>query len=653
MNWLVLLANLAFALITALGVQDADFFVASRQTQLPLVNVSIPTFSFFICAPILGAALYVYLHLHICKVTEALAKARPTTPNLEERMTPWLLNDFVLRRRKDRDQVIRRRPMDWLAGLATRGLVWWAGPVVLLLMWVRTWPAHSLLLSLVCAACMMISLYAGAMSWAKMQVDMGHRQARWTRITTMVITLLIVPVGWMTTANSKGFGALPITLPSTWPVAVISYTGEETGHLTNLQRIEKWAQEVPAGFDAPVSTRMAAWLWKAATGLLVLDPVNLEKAPLSVLPFEERDMDISIARYRIAFCERHTVSAIECLKFSEANGAAFQREWSEHRNALIRRIEKPNFHLRELRDGNFSDAELTGIDMTSALVSGARFAGSIMERVELRGAIARKADFGRADLRYATMQRAKLSESVFTNANLSDADLSGVEAQAAVFSGASMRSVPLDFASLEFADFDGADLTNAKLFNAPLIRANLRGATLISADLRRTKLAGADLRDATAAGALFWGAEITGADLRGADFKDASWEDAEVSSSVAHSADFRGGIGLGQQHLSGMIGDERTLLPPANLWAEGDDLYVPSCWETEPEDWATLVLAHSPRGMNTDRLRQTMTEDEMRAAFLCAPGEVPQKTGTPWPLDREPPWEEDPDWRPLDRGPVR
>lgn len=203
-NWLGLLAYLSFALITTLGVEDVDFFVDSRQTQLPLVNVSIPTFSFFVFAPILGAALYAYLHLHIRKVTEALAEVPPGPPLPEERIKPWLLNDFVLRQRPDRDRAIRRRPLDALAGLTTWFLVWSLGPLVLGLMWVRTWPAHNLWLSLLCAACLMISLYAGAMSWTKMRQDLGHRLARWTVITTVLIVLLAAPVIWLTMVNSKG-----------------------------------------------------------------------------------------------------------------------------------------------------------------------------------------------------------------------------------------------------------------------------------------------------------------------------------------------------------------------------------------------------------------------------------------------------------------
>ena len=76
-NWFGLLAYLAFAFITLLGVEDADFFIPSRQTKLPLVGVDIPTESFFFFAPVLGAALYVYLHLYIRKVTGALCAAPP------------------------------------------------------------------------------------------------------------------------------------------------------------------------------------------------------------------------------------------------------------------------------------------------------------------------------------------------------------------------------------------------------------------------------------------------------------------------------------------------------------------------------------------------------------------------------------------------
>ena len=42
-SWLALLGYLAFIGISLLAVEDADFFVETRRTDLPLVGVAIPT----------------------------------------------------------------------------------------------------------------------------------------------------------------------------------------------------------------------------------------------------------------------------------------------------------------------------------------------------------------------------------------------------------------------------------------------------------------------------------------------------------------------------------------------------------------------------------------------------------------------------------
>ena len=74
-SWLALLGYLAFIGISLLAVEDADFFVETRRTDLPLVGVAIPTYSFFFFAPILAAALYVYLQVHLLKLWDAIADA--------------------------------------------------------------------------------------------------------------------------------------------------------------------------------------------------------------------------------------------------------------------------------------------------------------------------------------------------------------------------------------------------------------------------------------------------------------------------------------------------------------------------------------------------------------------------------------------------
>ena len=55
-SWLALLGHLAFIGISLLAVEDADFFVETLRTDLPLVGVAVPTYAFFLFAPLLAAA---------------------------------------------------------------------------------------------------------------------------------------------------------------------------------------------------------------------------------------------------------------------------------------------------------------------------------------------------------------------------------------------------------------------------------------------------------------------------------------------------------------------------------------------------------------------------------------------------------------------
>ena len=134
-TWFVLLGYLAFVGITLLSVQDLDFFSAASRTQLPLVGIAIPTMTFFLTAPVLGAALHVYLHLYLLKLWDALAEAPSSIDDaaLGDRVFPWLVVDWALRRRSD--AATRARPLDRLGNWVMAGLVWLAAPIVLGWFW--------------------------------------------------------------------------------------------------------------------------------------------------------------------------------------------------------------------------------------------------------------------------------------------------------------------------------------------------------------------------------------------------------------------------------------------------------------------------------------------------------------------------------------
>ncbi|MEL6197359.1 MAG: hypothetical protein AAFT19_05905, partial [Pseudomonadota bacterium] len=75
-TWFGLLALLAFIGVTLMAHEDAHFFARDVETQLPLVNISVPTVAFFIGAPLLLTAVYAYLHLYLVVLWDALARAQ-------------------------------------------------------------------------------------------------------------------------------------------------------------------------------------------------------------------------------------------------------------------------------------------------------------------------------------------------------------------------------------------------------------------------------------------------------------------------------------------------------------------------------------------------------------------------------------------------
>ncbi len=141
-TWLVLIGFLAFIGLTLFSVRDVDFFSVTASTQLPIVNIAIPTTTFFWTAALLAAILHTYFHVFLLKLWDALAEAPPDigVSKLGDRVFPWLVNDWALRRRADRPTT--KRPMDVLGSLVTALVIWLAAPLVLAGFWWRSLPAH-------------------------------------------------------------------------------------------------------------------------------------------------------------------------------------------------------------------------------------------------------------------------------------------------------------------------------------------------------------------------------------------------------------------------------------------------------------------------------------------------------------------------------
>ncbi|MDJ0638025.1 MAG: hypothetical protein QNJ20_04265 [Paracoccaceae bacterium] len=97
-TWFTLLGALLFVGVTLMGVEHIDFYGVDRNTQLPLVSVSVPTRLFFYAAPLLTAAVYIYFHLYLIRLFYELGAAEETVQGkpLGQIVSPWLVSDAAL-----------------------------------------------------------------------------------------------------------------------------------------------------------------------------------------------------------------------------------------------------------------------------------------------------------------------------------------------------------------------------------------------------------------------------------------------------------------------------------------------------------------------------------------------------------------------------
>jgi uncharacterized protein YjbI with pentapeptide repeats len=647
-TWLVLIGFLAFIGLTLLSVRDVDFFSISATTDLPIVNIAIPTTTFFWTAALLAAVLHTYFHVFLLKLWDALAEAPPVIDKLKlgDRVFPWLVNDWALRRRKGRP--VTERPMDWLADSVTFLLIWLATPIVLAGFWWRSMPAHAFWLTLTIAVAMAVSLYASFHGWRRATA----RLRRPGPIDGCDAVKAPITVGWRRGATIAAILLVVISALRTEIGAIrVGPFQSESFLLARANLVDAEIAIEPDDWrDPEIARRRFHVQWCADAGI----PEHACETP--ELPDQE------LARQRWCADLEIDIETGACTERFRSIDAAFEDEWKKERKAGIDSIRGPDLRGRDLRNANANGAFLAGVDLREA-----RLEGADLYAARLEGADLTQARLGKANLRSARMEGANLTEARLEGANLRSARMEGANLrtawlQEALLSGARLEGADLHWAQLEAADLgkarlkgaslswarlQGADLSLARLEGAYLYQARLGGATLKAARLRGAYLVNAafeaaDLREARFEGAYLSGARLEGAHLGQArlanarlhrtrldgsslveaQLQSAEWAGATLGPSPAHSADFTDGRKLTQSKLELVIGDERTFLPRDSQ--TGEWLHVWSCWEEEAaarfiEAWT----AH--RDITPDDLRQRLVGQ----GWICGPDNPRRPVGTP------------------------
>ncbi len=444
-TWFGLLGALVFVGITLMSVEHIDFYGVDRATQLPLVNVEVPTFLFFAAAPLLLAAVYGYFHLYLIRLWDALGAA-PTRiggKKLGDAVTPWLVTDAALhfRRRLRGDSCTTPRTLEGGAMLLNFVLAWGFGLVILWFTWQLSMPARTFWLTAIGAASLAISIVAGASSLAML----AQRMRR-------------MPDGSAPRLWATGFQTFGLLIGA---AALLWNSYERT--------------EGPAERLAP---------------LAMIDEEIVER-PAGWLPHSVARQD-----FRYVWCARQAIR--DCQTLSESEAFEFERDWRLRRAAIISDMRRPEWHKAgrkkpDLRQADLSHAFLAGLDLREgqmqgavlrqANAEGADFYSAMMQEAEFNLATLDQANFDGANLENATFGGASMNGTVFAVARLIDANMSGATLERAIFRNAFLTRTSLSGSKLAGANLAHALIENANLSGSYMGAVNLFGARIVDSNL--------------------------------------------------------------------------------------------------------------------------------------------------------------------------
>jgi uncharacterized protein YjbI with pentapeptide repeats len=347
-TFFALLAASLYSWLTIATTTDVALLTDRTSTPLPIINTNISLPAFYLTAPLILLATYLYLHFYLQRLWQGLSTLPAFFPDgkaLDEKVYPWLLNGLVrahfLRLKFDRPALSR------LENYLSIVLAWCVVPLTLLAFWLRYLPRHDWSGALLLLCFFVVATGFGRYSYllavdtlsgekqeletakAK-QAKRGYRPDRWTIVFSalaLIFTLraAINPIGpddWRPRPRQQDW----------WPHQHGVMAGL-TGYLSFLPKYGTYADLR----DAEVSVKPANW-----TGQDKLAPT--EMAQVKGADLRERDLRAAVANNAFLVKAR--------LDKADLQGANFQ-------GADLREVDFAGADLRrtELGGANLEDAK--------------------------------------------------------------------------------------------------------------------------------------------------------------------------------------------------------------------------------------------------------------------------------------------------------
>lgn len=600
--------------LTIATTSDASLLTRTGETALPIIQTEVPLAGFYLVAPLLLFGLFLYLHLYLQRLWEALARLPATFPDgarLNEKCFPWLLLGLA----SMQGQKASRSNPSYSRSQFAASLVaaWMLVPGTVFLFWVRYLPLHDMNASLFHGALFGLSTALAVVFFSNARATLRGR----LRATGSPRHRL--PVSGTCAAVLLGGASMGVL----YAVCDGAINGAPVEHNDGVVGLRRHVPEVMSGLGfrpfldveaQEISRRPATWTtdahpeqrpaqFDAVRGALLsgaslrharargafLVSADLRRSDLRYADL--RQADLSEADLFHAQLPRACISGARLWRAS-LSGANLEEvnqgcPGVETGEALVTDLSFADLSWARVREGLLDRASLQGTSLVGADFRDVSLTNADLSTAQagcgLRGGARRCSDFSGARLNGSDMQGGRFSAAIFQHADLEGVDLNDAVLIGANFRGASMSSaklararangVNLEQADLQMANLDEINLDDADLRNVRLTGASLRDATLRRADiggasmgktdlrdaeleladLREANLFQADLRGASMPGARLSGARLVSAEMEDADLREAHLDGANLEGANLRGADLRG-VRLGFFLLRGRSG---------------------------------------------------------------------------------------------------
>jgi uncharacterized protein YjbI with pentapeptide repeats len=489
-----------FALITLFVTADTAILAGSGSTLLPLLQINIPVFGFFLIMPLVLLGMYFNLHFHLQFLWNELALLPSIFPNgskLDERAGPLFL---ICQARRYKPILDENQPsLDWLQSGASVLSAWCVVPITLFLFWLRYLRMHDI--------------------W-------------------VIWHIFLFTVG-------TGFGV------ASYNLAVQTLGGKRNPGLFFENEVSTrkrtFATNFPWAFGAMIAAAffcafisVAAFSgWTAfSDGLRRWTCADISYGQISYKPSDGQHSS------ETKFKEAKEVRGALLMGINLSGAKAFET-FLANADLTDANLSQTDLSGADLRNTWLINADLHNATLVNAKLGRANLTRANLQCAELRGSEFPSAILSSAKLKGANLYNAKLPCAMLNGAQLQcDQACCGVPLQKRQqdCSKTTLCSAELQHANLESAWLEGADLGYAQLEQARLTQAQLNGAKLECANLTNANLAGARLWET-------W--------FKDADFSGAWFQDTEL-----HGADLSEAKNLDHDQIAGAYCDDKTKLPP-------------------------------------------------------------------------------------------